>query len=428
VPYSISCNVAGSFDPGAAQPRRHHASKGRQLTSGRRLDAHRSRFVARARDLEPGLLSALRLDEVALSSADVLVRVCSLLTDGTDGRPWQERLEDAFQGGPKPEVVVARLEDLANGDLQSAIDYWARATRRAGYQAYARRLLGAADYDLLTRALREDAAVVALAVRRGVRGALPFVTAWEDALAVMSPEQLARATTVDVIGLNVGKLIHQLDSMLGEKVLPVLPMEVVDARAADFMDTTQLAAIVRENLSSSARHQLMRANEPLVRKLSGARDALKHSADGVSQAANSLIELIDRILRASSTRDEVLEWIDRELPGALDLVVEDRGPAGRRPTKMGEVLCFLYGGGRVAREPTETDDGQGPLFVHEVLAGVVVAARSELQRLKHADEPGDVDKAQLERLLAAVEGALLIGLWLQQLTARMNNQVEPTPT
>ncbi len=122
--------------------------------------------------------------------------------------------------------------------------------------------------------------MVALAVRRGVRGALPFVTAWEDALAVMSPEQLARATTVDVIGLNVGKLIHQLDSMLGEKVLPVLPMEVVDARAADFMDTTQLAAIVRENLSSSARHQLMRANEPLVRKLSGARDALKHSADG----------------------------------------------------------------------------------------------------------------------------------------------------
>jgi len=122
VPYSISCNVAGSFDPGAAQPRRHHASKGRQLTSGRRLDAHRSRFVARARDLEPGLLSALRLDEVALSSADVLVRVCSLLTDGTDGRPWQERLEDAFQGGPKPEVVVARLEDLANGDLQSAIE------------------------------------------------------------------------------------------------------------------------------------------------------------------------------------------------------------------------------------------------------------------------------------------------------------------
>ncbi len=243
---------------------------------------------------------------------------------------------------------------------------------------------------------------------------MPFVTAWEDALAVLSPEQLAGATTFDLLGLNAGKLMVQLDSLLGEKVLPVLPMDLADAEAADLVDTPQLASVVRASLSLSTRRQLMRANQSLVRKLSGARDALSHSADGVAQAASSLIELIDRILRESATRDEVLNWIHREVPDSPDLTFEDSG-VGLRPTKRGEVLCFLYGGGQVKREPTEADDGKGPSFVHEVLARVVVSARSELQRLKHADEPGDGDKAQLELLLAAVEGALLLGLLLHQI-------------
>lgn len=394
------------------------------MTSGKELEAHRSRFVARARDLKPGLLSALRIDEFALTFADVIVTVCSLLTDETEDRPWQDRLEAAFQvWGPEPETIAAGLEDFAGGDLQAAIEYWAATTRQAGYQAYVRRLLGAAEYDLLARVLREDAATVALAVRRGVRGLMPFATAWEDALAVMTPQQLARVSSADVLGLHAGELIVQLDSLLGEKVFSGLPMEAVGVQATDLVDTAQLAAMVRENLPSSARHQLMRAHEPLVRKLLGARDALENSADGVSQAASSLIELIDRVLRESSTHDEVLEWIDRELPRAPHLTVEE-GPVGRRPTKRSQVLCFLYGGGPVAREATDIDDGQGPSFIHEVLAGVVVAARTELQGLKHADEPGDVDKAQLEGLLAAVEGALLIGLWLNQLPVFITPHVQ----
>ena len=43
----------------------------------------------------------------------------------------------------------------------------------------------------------------ALAVRRGVRAAMPFVVAWEDALAAMSREQLSTLTSIDVLGLDV---------------------------------------------------------------------------------------------------------------------------------------------------------------------------------------------------------------------------------
>jgi hypothetical protein len=64
---------------------------------------------------------------------------------------------------------------------------------------------------------------VALAVRRGVRAAMPFVVAWEDALAVMSREQLSTLTSIDVLGLDVGKLIHDLDALPGDRVLPALP-------------------------------------------------------------------------------------------------------------------------------------------------------------------------------------------------------------
>ncbi len=88
----------------------------------------------------------------------MVVTVCSILSDATDPRPWQERLDDAFRH-VEADSVVAGLEDIAASRTQAAVDTWVRKVRTVGYKAFARRLLGAATYDQLERALYEDAAV-----------------------------------------------------------------------------------------------------------------------------------------------------------------------------------------------------------------------------------------------------------------------------
>ena len=305
------------------------------------------------------------------------------------------------------------MEALSQDATRVAVESWVRKVRKVGYQAYAGRLLGTAEYDRLERALREDGAVVALAVRRGVRAAMPFVAAFEDGLEVMTPDQLAQIRAVDLLGLNFGHLMHKLDTAIGERVWPQLPMDAVPTRHDDFLGLEQITEDIRVKVTTSATTHLTRVNEPLVRKLTGARDALKYSADGVAQAASSLVELIDRVLREGTEDRQVLSWIDRELNGAAGLTYV--GVSGeRRPTTRGSTLYFLYCGGSVARQPSGPDDGTGPSFLHEVIASVVVVARKKLQRLKHADSTDPVEREHLDKLLAAVEGAMWLGLWLHQ--------------
>ncbi len=381
------------------------------------LEPHRSRFARRARELDPRVLSALRIEPVVLQVADVVVTVCSVLMNDQDSRPWQERLEGTFKElDPDVDAVVNGIETFAQEETHVAVDAWVRKVRNVGYQAFARRLVGAAEYDRLQRALREDAALVALAVRRGVRAAMPFVAAFEDGLEVMTAEQLAQIQAANLIGVNFGQLMHQFDAMLGEKVWPKLPMETVPTCEDDFLGLEQFADQVRASVTTSAMAHLIRVNEPLVRKLTGARDALKYSADGVSQAASSLVELIDRVLREAAAESDVLKWIDREMPDTAELTYRTVSTGERRPTIRGSTLYFVYGGGSVARQPLGSDDGTGPSILHEVLASVVVAARKKLQRLKHADSTDPADRAQLDQLLGAVEGTLWLGLWLHQMT------------
>lgn len=388
------------------------------MTTGQQLvlEPHRSRFVRRACELDPRVLSALKIEPVVLQFTDVVVTVCSVLMNDRDSRPWQERLDGAFKElDPDVDAVVNVIETFARDETPVAVEAWVRKVRKVGYQAYARRLVGAAEYDRLEQALREDAAVVALAVRRGVRAAMPFVAAFEDGLGVMSAEQLGQIQAVNLAGVNFGQLMHQLDSMLGEKVWPMLPMEATPTCDDDYRGLDQFADQVRARVTTSATTHLSRVNQPLVRKLTGARDALRYSADGVSQAASSLIELIDRVLREAAADRDVLDWIDRELSNTSGLTYE-AASGERRPTTRASTLYFLYSGGSVARQASGADDGTGPSIIHEVLASIVVVARKKLQRLKHADTTDPSDREQLDQLLSAVEGALWLGLLLHQTT------------
>lgn len=394
-----------------------------------RYDKHRSKFAARARRLEPGLLATLRVDETLLSCCDVVVTLCGVLMDPDDLRPWQERLEACFnEAFPDPDEVAKTFEVLASDRGLPDMADWIKRTKKVGYTAYARRLLGAAEYARLERAIMEDGAVVALAVRRGLRALMPFAVAWEDALAVMSRDQLAAVTKLDLLGIRALRLIADLDSQLGEKIMTSLPMGATSASNKDMLslsstDLISVAQDLRLIVSADSSRRIERTNAYLVRKVEGARQALEYSADGVSQAANSLIELIDRLLREAFDPEAVMEWVDENLPEEKGLVAYKCGI--RRPTKRAEALCLVYGRGSVTRPVTDDDDGTGPSLIHDVLARVIVNARDQLQRLKHADTDAKADREALLKIMASVEGSLMLGLRLGVLAPASASQAVP---
>lgn len=391
------------------------------MQGSRSIGTYQSSFAVYTRSLDPAVLAALKVDESVVVLTEILVAVCKALTDSDDPRPWQQRLEDYFA-----DVDEDRFRDIVTACEKELRDdgpkHWVDKFRNSGYKDFAERLLGAAQYRLLVIALTEDAAAVALAVRRGVRALAPFAVAWNDALSLMSKSQLKAASRTEVLALNAVQLVISLDDFLGDKVLAALPMETTAATSSDLAAWASdgpdlLASQCRNLVTEASARRLERANSPLVRKIRGARDALKYSEDGVSQAANSLIELLDRIMRESFAPKDVLLWVDENLPEEPGLTYLDES-SQRKPTKRAEALCFIYSGGPVtAREANAYDDGEGPSFLHDVLALALVSARNKLQKLKHADNGTAEEREQLTVILSALEGALMLGLTVGGLSA-----------
>ncbi|MGW0664861.1 hypothetical protein [Streptodolium elevatio] len=126
-------------------------------------------------------------------------------------------------------------------------------------------------------------------------------------------------TKLDVFGLSLVQGVVMMDRVFGEKVLAALSLtgEAAEAFAghADMSlwqdeDTASLVAFFRAAVSETSAKRVARANSALVRKINGARTALDQSEDCISQAANSLIELIDRIMRESFSQAEVMAWVE----------------------------------------------------------------------------------------------------------------------
>ncbi|MGX9888714.1 hypothetical protein [Streptomyces sp. NPDC002276] len=384
------------------------------------VTVYQSSFAACTRTLDPGLLKALRISESALLLMEAFVSLCKVLTNDSDLRPWQERVEGCFS-----EITEERLKEMVQAFVDECegeqFQRWVERFKNQSYSSFAERLLGAAAYKRFIDSLKQDGAVVALAVRRGVRALTPFVVAWNDAVKISSLSQLKDVQPANIIAVNAVEMLVSLDDFLGEKVLAVLPMDVTSAKESDLATLApegidDLVASFRSMVAEASVKRVERRNSPLVRKIRGARDALRFSEDGVSQAANSLIELLDRIMRESFKPAEVLAWVDANLPDGMDLTHEVQ--AQRRPTKRAEALCFVYGGDPIApREVSENDTGQGPDFVHDVIAISLVSIRNQLQKMKHADHGAPEEKSQLLSILAALEGALMLGLTIGSLSA-----------
>lgn len=372
------------------------------------------------RSLNPRVLRTLRVADDVLKLFDVVVAVCIALNDPSDSRRWDVRLEEYFNDhftDVDPGEIVRLGEALSDEHLLESVTRWRSRIRGGSYTAFAKRLLGAANYHVLEQAFKEDMAVVGLAVHRAVRALLPYCVAWEDALGAMTPEQLRAATAFDVASIRASTALIKLDQLVGDKLLPGIPSELQlnladDARRTfEVEDLAEIVSTFRALVSEQSAASVSSLNIYLARKLRGARHALQYSDDGISQAANSLIELIDRLLREDAGCEKVLSWIDENLPGHRDLAWVDK-QGDRRPTKLAEALCLVYGGGTVRRDPTEYDNGEDPTLIHMLTARAIVAARRRLQQLKHADGDEELERAVLEQLLSSVEGALMIALRL----------------
>ncbi|WP_244943632.1 hypothetical protein [Streptomyces inhibens] len=381
-------------------------------------DERRSRIAEFVRRLDPEIRAALHIDDAAVVGADLLVSLCRALMDTDSPQPWQDRLEailDEFGIADVERGIAYTLSQIQDKD--QAIS-WLNSFKGTNYQLFALRLLGAADFRRLVGAVKEDSAVVALAARRGLRALMPFAVAWSDAVSNMTENQRKAVSQPDIFSLELVQLIARADEAFGEKIISTLPMQLTVATADDLVgwrpdDLTQIVTSIRSRVVESSAKRLERENSQLVRKIRGAKDALTHSEDGISQAANSLIELIDRIMRESFSKEEVLAWIEANLPDEPLLTHEKDGSV--LPTKRAEALCFVYRGGPTAREANEHDNGWGPSLIHDVLARVIVATRTSLQKFKHDDEGTQEEKDRLFSLLSGLEGALLLGLSISQI-------------
>ena len=146
--------------------------------------------------------------------------------------------------------------------------------------------------------------------------------------------------------------------------------------------TEQVQALLpslRMVVSDRARVLADELGSMVSRKIRGAMDAITSSADPVSQAANSLIELIDRLLRTAFTEDEVLTWIAEHRPEDKSLTYINSKTV--KPTKRAQALCFVHGG----RPPHKPPPSRQTLDIMDMLADVLVSTRAMLQKLKHAD-------------------------------------------
>src|SRR5205807_1781059 len=141
-----------------------------------------------------------------------------------------------------------------------------------------------------------------------VRVAQPFAVAFDDVLRVLTPQQIQMVdNNYDWAAISALRLLLQIDQAMGRYIDSECDWKAI-AFEQTLGDNSELADAIerlRPIAAGPTRQRLAEINTKLARKIAGAHDALALSADGVSQAAHSLVELVDRVLRAPFSDDAV---------------------------------------------------------------------------------------------------------------------------
>lgn len=372
-----------------------------------------SRAATEYRALPARARASLKIPEDGVLLWDFLVTIATALTDETDDRPWEERLEAAFAGRDdldNQEALDRLAVQLTELFGQADPTGWVHRLARSDFLTFVKKGLGAARFDRLRSALHDDVAVVAAALRMATSTLMPYVIALQDmANLVTDRGGMSDMARQGPVGDSFLGMLLRVDGLLEGVVQGALRDAGVDFDLRRLMpdevdlDTDEVRKLVddmRRAVSDRSLRIVADLGNVFTRKIQGAKDALTASSDGISQAANSMIELIDRLLRSAFSDAEVLAWLDENYPQRHDLrYLPSNGK--ERPTKRGQALCFAAAG-----LPIQDDQRA---FV-EWQADVVYITRDELQKLKHADEGTPEELDEVATLLSALEGFFVCGI------------------
>lgn len=352
--------------------------------------------------------NALLIPDLAILALDVLVATARLLTDDDDPRRPLDRLNDLADLVPdlEDDERLAELASWAQAALlnfepnREQIERRLKRLTSQSFLAAARRMIGAAAYDRAMAAFNSDAAVVALALRRALRHLMPIAVAIDDCAALLPEDALDEFNVADLLAASSLRMLITLDGLFdnlmeGRFSFADLTQRVEDHHALSLEDLEAIAGRLHDVIEAQTRTNLLALNTSLARKIQGAIDAMNGSADAASQAANSIVEFIDRTLRNAFEDEYVLEWIQRNELKRRDFVYLT--PDGDvRPTKRAQALCFVCAG-------NDLDDG---LVLHQMAAAALYQARRSLQRIKHADEGTEAELAEVREVMRGVQGFL----------------------
>ena len=174
-----------------------------------------------------------------------------------------------------------------------------------------------------------------------------MAVALDDCIVFLTRNQMKTIGGVDLLERSALNIAYEIDAQIDRILdhdLPLkdVPMRDVEARGYQ-IDVETLATQVRPLVSGISQDKISEVSAALSRKMSGARQALATSDDGASQAANSLIEFIDRLLRQAFGDAFVLEWTAKYYPAETKVTFLDN-QGNLRPTKRAQALCFAHGG------------------------------------------------------------------------------------
>ncbi len=336
----------------------------------------------------------------------IIATLFDILEDAGD-RTWDVRLErmparfeKIFPEGI-PDEPLSPFTDMGEEQMKAEFArYFARFRTGAG-QRFLRRLLGSMRFHRLSVAFNEDAALVLLGIRRFLRSSMPIAQALEDAVVPLSAKERASLAALNETQTVLLSGTLQLDTLIGtffekrDMNLSSLgfPVRNTEATTLD-VDLDALSETMRVMLDVEAQRRAGELSEVLLRKLRGFEQALATSDDGISQAATSLVEFIDRLLRTAFTQTEVLTWASAHFPGDKKLAFEKDGVV--RPTKRATALCFAYAG----QAPMENST------LEPMVALSLVRVRDAAEKLKHADRGTAAEEEELRLLMRAMRGAL----------------------
>jgi|GEM_PF-3456792 len=351
--------------------------------------------------LPAGVQRVLGVDRVLLGILDIVMCSAHCLLDQDDLRPVNERfgwfdeaaIELGLGSGPEGEVAMA--DWLNTFDLEGRLEQLKKA-KSSSWRKFLRRLIGAAAYDRIAVAVRADAQMVTDVAEWASVRMQPFAVAFDDCMSVLGSDRVG-----ELIGVQDGATALEVVLRLhaaATKLQIAFGAELDELVVAPITEVAQLADELRVMASGATRNALGQLSGDLSRKLEGARFVLDESVDGVSQAANSLVELLDRMLRTAFPPREVLNWLAETGRAGSDYVHYPSADSPR-PTKRAEALCFVYGGNVIDRDP---------MPVLETFADVVVKIRSQLQGIKHADTGSREEAEQVRTLIHSIEGFITI--------------------